>query len=177
MLFFLQWTSNKDLKKARQVEYQKLQRKFRKERKDVEKMATAVKEAERKLSGNEHSHYKVHATFRADTSDSASIGPLLSNTGGIHTKVEPEPGILADRSTVETSVTDFVLTTKNQADSPPQKDDNESASNVKTPPGFVHSECNNPNLVDSIEGKESGKRCHLLFGRDLPSNISFRMYR
>jgi hypothetical protein len=45
------WTSRKDLKKARQVEYQKHQRKVRKEAKDIEKCRKEIKNLKEKLAG------------------------------------------------------------------------------------------------------------------------------
>jgi hypothetical protein len=46
------WTSRKDLKKARQVEYQKHQRKVRKETKDAEKLRKEIVALEGKLAGS-----------------------------------------------------------------------------------------------------------------------------
>jgi hypothetical protein len=46
------WTSRKDLKKARQVEYQKHQRKVRKETKDAEKLRKQIVALEGKLAGS-----------------------------------------------------------------------------------------------------------------------------
>jgi hypothetical protein len=43
------WTCTRDLKKARQVDYQKIQRKFRKEKKDIEKYTNIITEAEQQL--------------------------------------------------------------------------------------------------------------------------------
>jgi len=50
------WTCEKDLKKARQVEIQKLQRKDRKEKKDIEKFTTSIKQLEDQLLQFNHSH-------------------------------------------------------------------------------------------------------------------------
>ncbi|KAG7373105.1 PLU-1-like protein [Nitzschia inconspicua] len=44
------WTCMRDLKKARQIDYQRIQRRFRKEKKDIEKYATIIEEAEHQLS-------------------------------------------------------------------------------------------------------------------------------
>eukprot|EP00536_Pseudo-nitzschia_multiseries_P011588 jgi/Psemu1/206266/e_gw1.404.13.1 len=44
------WTCGKDLKKARQIEFQKLQRKDRKEKKDIEKFTKGIKQLEAQLS-------------------------------------------------------------------------------------------------------------------------------
>lgn len=46
------WTSQKDLKKSRQVEYQKHQRKVRKENKDLEKLRSSILELEKHLSNS-----------------------------------------------------------------------------------------------------------------------------
>jgi hypothetical protein len=50
------WTSRKDLKKARQVEYQKHQRKVRKETKDMEKFQALIEKLEEKFSTEASSH-------------------------------------------------------------------------------------------------------------------------
>jgi len=49
------WTCPKDLKKARQIEYQKLQRKDRKEKKDIEKFSSHIKQLEDQLSDSNES--------------------------------------------------------------------------------------------------------------------------
>lgn len=167
---YSQWTSNKDLKKARQVEYQKLQRKFRKERKDVEKMAAAVKEAERKLLG--HLHCKVDSTARpvqlsqAASVITASTSSSLPSTDGNQSEADSKPGILADLSADEADGTGRIITTKNETNCPEQRCDNEPTSTVTTPPGIVPSD--NVNLApESNDGKES-RMLYLSFGRDPP---------
>ncbi len=45
-----QWTCPKDLKKARQIEFQKFQRKDRKEKKDIEKFCQQIKDLQDQLS-------------------------------------------------------------------------------------------------------------------------------
>ena len=47
---FDQWTCQKDLKKARQIEHQKLQRKERKEKKDIDKFSNHIMQLENRLS-------------------------------------------------------------------------------------------------------------------------------
>lgn len=44
------WTCTRDLKKARQIDYQKIQRKYRKEKKDIEKFTSTISELEHQLS-------------------------------------------------------------------------------------------------------------------------------
>lgn len=50
VIFTTQWTCSKDFKKARQIEFQKFQRKDRKEKKDIEKFLNQIKNLEDCLS-------------------------------------------------------------------------------------------------------------------------------
>ena len=44
------WTCTRDLKKARQADYQKIQRKYRKEKKDIEKFTSTISELEAQIA-------------------------------------------------------------------------------------------------------------------------------
>ena len=83
LLISTQWTSAKDLKRARQVEYQKLQRKFRKERKDVEKLAAILKEAEENLANRETLCSVAKATLPSKSSSLRSESPEEGNSASI----------------------------------------------------------------------------------------------
>lgn len=91
-LFSAKWTSGKNLKKARQVEYQKIQRKFRKERKDVEK-AEATMESTASTMG-------VAVLQEENPSSTRSI--LLKNNGSM-TRVQTPPEISLKTSGDEAS--------------------------------------------------------------------------
>jgi hypothetical protein len=71
------WTCARDLKKARQVDYQKIQRKFRKEKKDIEKYANIIKQAEQHL-------------FPLMNEDSGSGPNNVRGTNPSHSKVSQE---------------------------------------------------------------------------------------
>ncbi|KAL3925773.1 MAG: hypothetical protein SGILL_000191, partial [Bacillariaceae sp.] len=55
------WTCTRDLKKARQVDYQKIQRKYRKEKKDIEKFTATIADLEQHLAIVENAEKEVAA--------------------------------------------------------------------------------------------------------------------
>ena len=87
------WTSRKDLKKARQVEYQKVQRKVRKETKDAEKFRKEIVALEAKLSGEKPAMEEPVDAKTVQSSDVVSANtPSLgeANESADEPKVETE---------------------------------------------------------------------------------------
>ena len=143
------------MKRARQVEYQKLQRKFRKERKDVEKLTAAVNEAERHLSGHGHPNSMFHVPAQSGSfaptapGSAASPKPSLSNIDGN----QPETDTL-DGSSEEAKGTDRVITTKKETKTTEQRCNNGPASNANSLHGIIPADNDNETPVDSSQGKE-----------------------
>jgi hypothetical protein len=150
------------LKKARQVEYQKLQRKFRKERKDVEKLAAVVKELERKLA-NRNSHSDT--TVQSESLRLALAGPpaeiasstrsLVTSFVGNETADEARPDSVMDQSGDEGMITNCIFSTNERTKVPEKRSDESHLANDNKFPFPVPSECNNLAPPESDEGKQS----------------------
>jgi hypothetical protein len=81
------WTCKKDLKKARQVENQKIQRKYRKEKKDIEKYEQVITEAESALLAID----KQNNTNAMAAAPNSSVSPVSQDKDC--TKFEPKSGV------------------------------------------------------------------------------------
>jgi PHD-finger/PLU-1-like protein len=90
------WTNRSDKKKARQVEYQKHQRKVRKETKDIEKFRSEIEKLKRIL-GNEQI---AGNTLTAPISDADMEGDEQLDQGE---GTSPRPPVLPDRGTPKAS--------------------------------------------------------------------------
>ena len=74
------WTSKRCLKKARQVESQKHQRKVRKERKDIEKLQTKIRRANERLKQlREEQTEKAMPAVQAPKQDAAAVAVAADN--------------------------------------------------------------------------------------------------
>lgn len=79
------WTCRKDLRKARQVDYQKIQRKFRKEKKDIEKMELAIAEAARQLRAINGTSTTESASANGASSVPVSTGDFIQMPSSLET--------------------------------------------------------------------------------------------
>lgn len=102
------WTSRKGLKKARQVEYQKHQRKVRKETKDIEKLELIIKGLQEKLVNKEKPQETVgggdtiimnddsNTTLKQDGSENITEEHVEVNAENKNAPKHPDSGIADD---------------------------------------------------------------------------------
>lgn len=74
------WTSRKDLKKARQVEYQKQQRKVRKECKDIVKSRKEIKNLKEKLAGASQAPGQIRNIVDGRSDKEVTVPPAVSDS-------------------------------------------------------------------------------------------------
>ena len=88
-----QWTCPKDFKKARQIDFQKFQRKDRKEKKDIEKFSNQIKKLQEQLSDSETN------LARSKENDTESMEPdVATSTDNSRDCIKKNADITANQS-------------------------------------------------------------------------------